>query len=193
MLQLSPVMLFQLQLSGLPIACQMWVVSDNSAKLSDIIAAVVQNTERLCQCGFNAEYITDYAFQCFPNSDQQVIFRAKLHGTAHVTSVQLIEDTQQWVNTKISVAVQGVRVNVDTCPVAITSFQDPQCPETTQPTSDSITTETVLLDTADTTAAIVGGVVAGMIVLTLPITFIVIAVLVTKNRKFKYSADQDVG
>ena len=170
-------MLFQLQLSGLPSICQMWVVSDNSAKLSDIIAAVVQNTERLCQCGFNAENITEYAFQCFPNSDQQVTFRAKLHGTAHVTSVQLIEDTQQWVNTKISVAVQGVRVNVDTCPVAITSFQDPQCPETTQPT----------------TAAIIGGVVAVMIVLTLPMIFIVIAVLVTKNRKFKYSADQDVG
>ena len=146
---------------------------------------MVQNTERLCQCGFNADYITDSAFQCFPNSDQQVTFRAKLHGTAHVTSVQLIEDIQQWVNTKIPVAVQGVRVNIDTCPVAITSFQDPQCPETTQPISDSIT--------ADTTAAIIGGVVAGMIVLILPMIFIVIAVLVTKNRKFKYSADQDVG
>ena len=124
-------MLFQLQLSGLPITCQMWVVSDNSAKLSDIIAAVVQNTDELCQCGFNAENITEYAFQCFPNSDQQVTFRARLHGTAHVTSVQLVEDIQQWVNTKIPVVVQGVRVNIDTCPVAINSFQDPQCPETT--------------------------------------------------------------
>ena len=104
-------------------------------------------------------------------------FRARLHGTAHVTSVQLVEDIQQWVNTKIPVAVQGVRVNIDTCPVAINSFQDPQCPEAT----------------ADTTAAIVGGVIAGMIVLILPMTVIVIAVLVTKNRKFKYSADQDVG
>ena len=192
MLQLFPAMLFQLQLSGLPSTCQMWVLSDTSAKLSDIITAVVQNTERLCQCGFNADYITDCAFQCFPNSDQQVTFRAKLHGTAHVTSIQLIEDTQQWVNTKAPVAVQGVRVNIDTCPVAITSFQDPQCPETTQPTSDSTTTETTL-DTADNTVAIVGGVVGVMIGLILAMTFIVIAVLVTKNRKFKYFADQDVG
>ena len=183
MLQLFPAILFHLQLSGLPNACQMWVLSDTSAKLSDIIAAVVHNTDELCQCGFNAEHITDYAFQCFPNSDQHVTFRARLHGTAHANSSQLIKDIQQWVNTEIPVAVQGVRVNIDTCPVAITSFQDPQCPETTQPTSD----------TADTTAVIVGGVIAGMIVLILPMTVIVIAVLVTKNRKFKYSADQDVG
>ena len=211
MLQLSPVMLFQLQLSDLPGTCQMWVVSDNSAKLSDVRNAVVQNTERLCQCGFNAEYITDYAFQCFPNSDQQVTFRAKVHGTAHATSSQLTEDIQQWVNTEMPVAVQGVRVNIDTCPVAITSFRDPQCPETTQPTSDttqttltmlpasmettsdSITTETALLDTTDSTAAIFGGMVAVMIVLILAMTFIVIAVLVTKNRKYKHSTDQDVG
>ena len=96
---------------------------------------MVENTERLCQCGFNAEYITDYAFQCFPNSDQQVTFRARLHGTAHATSSQLIEYIQQWVNREMPVAVQGIRVNIDTCPVAITSFGDPQCPETTQPTS----------------------------------------------------------
>ena len=96
---------------------------------------MVQNTERLCQCGFNAEYITDYAFQCFPNSDQQVTFRARLHGTAHATSSQLIEYIQQWVNREMPVAVQGIRVNIDTCPVAITSFGDAQCPETTQPTS----------------------------------------------------------
>ena len=217
MLQLSPVMLFQLQLS-LPITCQMWVLCDTSAKLSDVIAAVVQNTERLCQCGFNAEYITDSAFHCFPNSDQQVTFRARLHETVHATSVQLIEYIQQWVNTtEISIVVQGVRLDIDMCPVAITSFRDLQCLETTQPTSDttqttltmlptsiettsdsnttettsdSTTTETALLYT---TVAIVGGVVAMMIVLILAMTFIVIAVLVTKNRKHKYSTNQNVG
>ena len=177
---------------------------------------MVQNTERVCQCGFNAEYITEFAFQCFPNINQQVTFRARLHGTAHATSVQLIEDIQQWVNRVIPVAVQGIRVNIDTCPVAITSFGDAQCPETTQPTSvttqtfqshpsttsqitsetpstsiettsNSNTTETALLYT---TVAIVGGVVAVMIALILAVTVIVIAVLVTKN---KYSTDQDVG
>ena len=184
---------------------------------------MVQNTERLCQCGFNAENITDSAFQCFQSLGKQVTFQARLHGTANVTSIQLIEYIQQWISTEIHVVVQGVRVDIDTCPVAITSFQDPHCPETTQPTSDttqttltmlptsmettsnSTTTETATSDsntteaTSDstttetallyTTVAIVGGVVA---VLILAMTFIVIAVLVTKNRKHKYSTDQDV-
>ena len=177
---------------------------------------MVQNTERLCQCGFNVEYITDYAFQCFPDSVRQVTFRAKLHGTAHATSSQLTENIQQWVSTKIPVAVQGVRVNIDKCPVAITSFGDPQCPETTQPTlqsdsftsfqttpempftsmetaSDSITTETALLDTADNTGAIVGGVVAIILILAMTVLVITIAVLVTKNHKYKYSTDQAAG
>ena len=226
MLQLSPVMLFQLQLSGLFSTCPMWMLCDTSAKLSDVIAAVVQNTERLCQCGFNAEYITDSAFHCFPNSvpnsvpnsDQQVTFRARLHETVHATSVQLIEYIQQWVNTtEISIVVQGVRLDIDMCPVTITSFRDLQCLETnkstsdttqttltmlptsiettsdsntTETTSDSTTTETALLYT---TVAIVGGVVAVMILLILAMTFIVTAVLVTKNRKHKYSMDQNVG
>ena len=160
---------------------------------------MVQNTERLCQCGFNAEHITEDAFQCFPNSDRQVTFRARLRETTHATSIQLIEYIQQWVNTEIPVAVQGVRVNIDICPVAITSFQDPQCPEATQPTFDTTQTTSTMLTTSNstttetTTAAIVGGVVAVMIVLILAMTFIVIAVLVTKNRKNKYSTDQDVG
>ena len=87
------------------------------------------------------------------------------------------------------------------CPVAISSFEDSQCPdEMSQPTtpsemttSDSTTTDTALLDTTDNTAAIVGGVVAVMIVLILAVTIIVIAILVTKNCKYKYPTDQDVG
>ena len=158
-------------------------------------------------------------------------FRARLHGTARATSIQLIDDIQQWVNTEIPVAVQGVRVNTDTCPAATTSFGAPQCldettqstsgttqstptmlptsmetvsdsittegqatsqsdpctfsqttpempPTSMQTTSDSTTTETALLDTTDNTAAIVGGVVAVIVVLILAVTCIVIAVLV---------------
>ena len=162
---------------------------------------MVQNTERLCQCELSAEHLTDYAFQCFPNSDQQVTFRAKLHETTRATSSQLIEYIEQWVNAGTSIAVQGVRMNVDVCPVTISSFEDPQChDETAQPTTlqtmkttvESTPTEAALLRSV---AAIVGGVVAVMVVLILAvtITIIAVAVLVTKNRKYKYSTNQDVG
>ena len=139
---------------------------------------MVQNTERLCRCGFNAEYITDDAFQCFPNSDQKVTFRARLHETTHANSSQLIEGIELWVNTRTSIAVQGVRMNIDICPVTISSFEDPQCPD--EPTSQS---------DFSSTAAIVGGVVT--VVLIFAVTVIIIAALVTKNRKYKYSIDQD--
>ena len=154
---------------------------------------MVRNTERLCRCGFSAEHITDYALQCFPNSDQQVTFRARLHETVHATSVHLIEDVEQWVNTGMSIAVQGVRINIDICPVAISSFEDPQClDEMSQPTTPSEMT-TSDSTTTDNTAAIVGGVVAVIIILAVTIIVIVIAILVTKNRKYKYPTDQDVG
>ena len=166
---------------------------------------MVQNTERLCQCGFNAEYITDYAFQCFPNSDQQVTFRARLHGTAHATSSQLIEDIEEWVNTTMLISVQGLWVNIDTCPVVFTSFGDPQCPDkTTQPTSQSdpsTQTQTTppmpptsVKTTSDstTTAALVFGVVA--VVLVLVVTVIVITrIIVPVIKKYSYSTDRNVG
>ena len=110
-------------------------------------------------------------------------------------SVQLIEDIEQWVNTGMSIAVQGVRINIDICPVAISSFEDPQClDEMSQPTTPSEMT-TSDSTTTDNTAAIVGGVVAVIIILILAVTIIVIviAILVTKNRKYKYPTDQDVG
>ena len=61
-----------------------------SAKLTDIANAIIQNINQHCQCGLSGESITDGAFQCFENSDQQVTFRARLHGTAQVTSSQLL-------------------------------------------------------------------------------------------------------
>ena len=109
-----------------------------------------------------------------------------------------IQDIEQWVNTGTSILVHGLRISIDICPVVISSFEDSQCSdEMSQPTtpsemttSDSTTTETALLDTTDNTAAIVGGVVAVMIVLA--VTIIVIAILVTKNLKYKYPTDQDL-
>ena len=169
---------------------------------------MVQSTERLCQCGFNAEYITDYAFQCFPNSDQQVTFRAKLHGTAHANSSQLIENIEQWVNRGTSIAVWGLRVNIDTCPVVITSFGDPQClDETTQstfwsdPSTQTQTTPPMLPISTKTTsdsiatAALVFGVVAVVSVLAVIVIIInrAITVPMTKNQKCSYSTDRDVG
>ena len=154
-----------------------------NAKLNDIPHGVVQDINQLCQCGLSAERITESAFQCFENSDQQVTFRARLHGTAQVTSSQLLTYLETFVSqTDSTIAVQGLRLDVDrSCPVVINSFGDPQCTSTT---------------TADNTAAIIGGVVAVIVVMILAVTVIIIITIVAfviRSRSARSSIHQDVG
>ena len=107
-------------------ACFQTVNADG--KLNDIIVAVVQNTELSCQCTLSTERITEGAFRCFENSEQQVTFRARLHGTAQVTSSQLIVYIEQWKAMDVTIAVQGVLLSVDrACIVAVSSFSDLEC------------------------------------------------------------------
>ena len=131
---------------------------------------MVQKTEELCQCGLSADRITEGAFQCFMNSDQQVTFRARIHGTAQANSSRLITYIEQWVATETSIAVQRVRIRVDTCPVAITTFDDPECAQTSLPTSYN-------------TAAIISGVVVTVVVIV--VTIAVVVIFVMKNKRAK--------
>ena len=158
-------------------------------KLSDITNTVVQNINQLCQCGLSTEYITESAFQCFPNSEQQVTFRARLHGTAQVTSSQLITYLGTFVSrAESTIAVQGLRLDVDSsCSIAINTFGDPQCTTTTT-TSESIATEAAL---PDNTAAIVGGVVAVIVIAVVAVTVIFIVIAVIKSRRGSISLYQD--
>ena len=150
-----------------------------SEKLSDIADAVVQNINQLCQCELSVEYITESAFQCFANSEQQVTFRARLHGIAQVTSSQLIAYLGTFVfRTDSTIAVQGLRLDVDSsCSIAINTFGDPQCPTATT--------------TSDSTAVIIGGVIAVIVVVVVAVTVIVIAIAVIKSRRASFSLYQD--
>ena len=151
-----------------------------NAKLNDITHGVVQIINQRCQCGLSAECITEGAFQCFDDSEQQqVTFRARLHGTAQVTSSQLLAYLESFASRADStIAVQGLRLDVDrSCPIVINSFGDPQCSAAT---------------TAENTAAIIGAVVAVIIVVAVTVTIITIAAFVTKGRRAKFSVHQDV-
>ena len=158
-------------------------------KLTDIANAVVQNINQLCQCGLSAEYITESAFQCFENSEQQVTFRARLHGTAEVTSSQLIAYLGTFISqTHSTIAVQGLRLDVDSsCSIAINTFGDPGCATTTS-TSESTTTEAAL---PDNTAATIGGVVAVIVIAVVAVTVVIITIAVIKSRRASLSLYQD--
>ena len=150
-----------------------------NAKLNDITHGVVQIINQVCQCQLSTECITDGAFQCFENSEQQqVTFRAKLHGTAQVTSSQLLAYLESFAaRADSTIAVQGLRLNVDrSCPIVINSFGDPQCSGAT---------------TAENTAAIIGGVVAVIIVVAVTVIIITIAAFVTRSRRANFFVRQD--
>jgi len=167
---------------------------------------VVPNTQQLCLCGLRTDHVTEYAFQCFANSEQQVTFRARMRGTAQATSSHLLTNIETWVaQTDTTIAIQGVHVHIDSsCPFTINTFGDPECTtvssqlttatETMTSTSDYTTAEPAQLDNAGAiVGAIVGGVVTVIVVIVLAVTVIVIAVLVIRNHKSGSSIDQDKG
>ena len=127
-------------------------------KLADVTTTVQENAENICQCGFSLQHISDSAFECFSNPDD-VTFRARLQGTAQASSSQLVNYIEQWSTRDVTIAVQGLRLRVDSsCSIAISSFSDPECEaERQQPTSYS------------NLPAIIGGAVAGVVALTVSI------------------------
>ena len=151
---------------------------------------MVQNINQHCQCGLSAECITEGAFQCFRNSDQQVTFRARLCGTAQTNNSLLLAYLETFVTqTDSTNAMQGVRLDVNSsCSVIINSFGDPQC--TLTATTDS----TTMTGQSDNTVAIIGGVVAVIVVVA--VTIIIMALIVafvTRSHRAKFSVNQDVG
>ena len=167
---------------------------------------MVQNINQHCQCGLSAECITEGAFQCFENSEQQVTFRARLCGTAQTNTSLLLAYLETFVTqTDSTIAVQGVRLDVDSsCSVIINSFGDPQCTLTATTDSTaanpSVTTPTTASDSttvagqSDNTVAIIGGVVAVIVVVAVTIIIITLIVaFVTRSHRAKFSVNQDVG
>ena len=132
---------------------------------------VQESAENICQCGFSLQHISDSAFECFSNPDE-VTFRARLQGTAQASSSQLVNYIEQWSTTDVTIAVQGLRLRVDSsCSIAISSFSDPECEtEQQQPTSDS------------SLPAILGGGVAGGVALVVTVLGVGLVVIIIKRR-----------
>ena len=132
---------------------------------------VQENTESICQCGFSLQHISGSAFECFSNPDE-VTFRARLQGTAQASSSQLVNYIEQWSTRGVTIAVQGLRLRVDSsCSVVISSFSDPECEtERQHPTSDS------------NLPAIIGGAVAGVVALIVTVLAVGLVVIMIKRH-----------
>lgn len=104
-------------------------------------------------------------------------FRARLHGTAQVTSSNLIVYIEQWKARGVTIAVQGVRLSVDrACILAVSAFDDLECEV---PSSVN--------------AAIIGSVVAVAVLLIVVAGIVIVVVIFLKRHQAKHVLQKRTG
>ena len=179
--------------------------TDRDVKLEDITSAVLEQLTQSCaECDITSDIIDRQSFACFPESPTYVTYRARLEGTSETDSGSLISLIEEWVSGGASIIVTGVLMTVDSeCSVFISSLSEGECsptqpptphitPDTKPPTMDNTTASddpSVTTDqtSSDNTPAIIGGVVAIVLIITIAITIIAIFILVMKNRRGQLS------
>ncbi len=142
---------------------------DQDGRIDAVRSMFAAEVESHCGCGFSSMVITSPRFRCFPESSTAVTFRATL------TDSRLLTPIQDWIQTNGFIPIQSVLIEVDkTCQVEISSLADTEC--NTIPVG------------SESSAAVIGGVVGGVVIVLIvavTITVIVIAVLVFKSRREK--------
>ena len=172
--------IFQLRLSGIP-SCLEWTLVDALEKSNELVTILVQAVEQTCECGFTRDHITEGAFQCFPESQQHVTFRASLTEARDTVSQatsppQLITYIEQWASSTQTIAIRGIRLAINTsCSLVIKTFDSPQCPNT-NPTSSRLPTGAVI-------GISVGVIVVALVVVTLVVTVIIMACVLRRHAK----------
>ena len=133
-------------------------------RLEDITNAIFEELSGLCaECGITNDTIDKQSLVCFPESPTYVTYRARLEGTSETDSGSLISLMEEWVSGGASIIVTGVLMTVDSeCSVAISSLSEGECSPT--PTDTSAATNL---------AAIIGGVVAVILVVALTVIAVV--------------------
>ena len=154
-------------------------------RVEDITTAVVEELTASCaECGITDDIIDKQSFACFPESPTYVTYRARLEGTSETDSGSLISLIEEWVSGGASIIVTEVLMTVDSeCSVAISSLSEGECTPTqphiysTDATSDIISTDTSAASESTNSAAIIGGVVAVILIVSVALTVTVIAVV----------------
>ena len=137
--------------------------------------------------------IDNQLFVCYPESPSFLTYRARLEGTSETDSGSLVSLIEAWVRGGgASLVVTGVQMTVDShCSVAISSLsQPPQCSPSSTPTATSSpSTDMAPVDRssdeepAQVSNAIIGGIVAVVLIIAITIAVITIVFLVLKERR----------
>ncbi|CAI8048273.1 Netrin receptor DCC [Geodia barretti] len=183
---------FQLRLGKVPYFLFEEISSERSLKLEHITAAVVKELKSSCsECG--PEMIDNQLFVCYLESPSFLMYRARLEGTSETDSGSLVSLIEAWVRGGgASLILTGVLMTLDShCSVAISSLsQPPQCSPSSTPTATSSPSTDMPPverssdeEPAQVYDAIIGGIVAVVLIVAITIAVITIVFLVLKERR----------
>ena len=134
---------------------------------------IAGNIKQNCSCGFNEMYISNQLFQCDPQEDGQVTFRAQLFGTCSVRNTTICNFLNSWVRSAPKVLLQTVEHNID-----------PNC----DPCQLSICQNTVVSLLA---IGVASGVSVGVFLFVAMLIVFVVVILLVRRTKIKYRAHDD--
>ena len=150
--------------------------SSTDEKLDVITSAVREELGDSCtDCVITSDTVDEQYFYCDPESPVFVTYRARLEGTPHTDSSELLSLVDRWKNSGPGIIVGRVHMTVDSeCSVEIYSLTDGgEC--------RPLVTDTTAADSRgifDNSAAVIGGAVA--IILIVSITIVVVSIVSLK-------------
>ena len=129
---------------------------------------MAQNVARLCRCEFNSAFLSNSQLRCFEESPQIVTFRSQLSETSQTSTVELVSYIELWISDSEGVAVDGVFLGFQTtCSLVINSLDAVEC---STPQNDNL-------------VAIVGGVMAAVLLFILVgVAIVTLTVFIKKQR-----------
>lgn len=129
----------QIRFQSIP-NCTCWTEIGSTAKLMIISKELTDYIRNQCECGFSSSHIHQPNFRCFVNSPNHVTFRASLIAfSSYWSTDQLVNIVEDWITSRMSIAIQGKLLNVDRdCVIVIPSLDSPEC-TLPVPSSSSLT------------------------------------------------------
>ena len=131
------------------------------------------------RCDQSVISITAGVFRCFPGSESAVTYRALLHESCQISSLELRQIIERWISSQKAIVVRSLVLKADpSCPVVVEDVNDPEC--VIQDASDPHSSTS-----SNTVAIIVGGASGAMLgaILLIGVVVIVMTVAIIKHRQ----------
>ena len=150
---------------------------NTDVKLRDIRQQVLTEIAARCNgCDPSALSITKEVFRCFSGSESAVTYRALMHETYQVLSLELTNIIERWISSGTAIVVQSLVLEVEqSCPVAVLNANVVECTRSVTSDSPLPTSES----DSNTVAVIVGGASAALLGAVLLVGLIVIITVIT--------------